>query len=94
MILFFGLVPCACSDQRVTADIVNFCAAISNLYTTIFNPVVDVFLFSRKLMGVIGLKAPILLFCYYVFMGTVKRFMMPAFGKVRCHILHSDGSIG
>jgi hypothetical protein len=70
------------SDQRVTADIVNFCSAISNLYTTIFKPLVDVILFSRKLMGVIGLKAPILLFFYYAFMGGVKRYIMPAFGKV------------
>lgn len=38
------------SDQRVTSDIKKFSSAIADLYTSLFKPVLDVILFTLKLI--------------------------------------------
>lgn len=38
------------SDQRVTSDIKKFSSAIADLYTSLFKPVLDVILFTAKLI--------------------------------------------
>ncbi len=76
------------ADQRVTADIEKFCDGLSNLYTTIFKPVLDVILFTKKLTGLVGAQGPLLLFGYYGVSGIIKKFFMPAFGKVRIEYIY------
>ena len=42
-------------------------------------------------MGVIGIKAPVLLCCYYVFMGVVKKSLMPGFGRLSAEESQVEG---
>jgi ATP-binding cassette subfamily D (ALD) protein 3 len=67
----------------VTRDIERFSESLSSLYATIFKPLLDVILFTYKLALVLGPQGPALIFTYYFFNALVKRFLMPAFGKVR-----------
>jgi len=79
------------ADQRVTADIEKFCDGLSNLYTTIFKPTLDVILFTRKLNQVMGFRGPLLLYAYYVFSGILKRYIMPAFGRLTARESELEG---
>lgn len=70
------------ADQRVTSDINNFSNAISELYTTIFKPVLDVVLFTAKLIEVTGWQGPAIMYAYFFISGWIKKNIMPSFGKL------------
>lgn len=70
------------ADQRVTSDINNFSTAISELYTTIFKPVLDVVLFTTKLIEVTGWQGPAIMYAYFFVSGWIKKNIMPSFGKL------------
>lgn len=59
-------------DQRVTADVETFCDQLSNLYASVFKPILDIVLNTWKLSSMMGLKAPVVLFAYYISMGFLK----------------------
>lgn len=70
------------ADQRVTADIDSFCTEISNLYTSLCKPVLDVCLFTYKLGTLLGWQGPACMHAYFVLSGWIKRAIMPSFGKL------------
>lgn len=70
------------ADQRVTADIEKFSHAISDLYSTIFKPVLDVILFTLKLIDVTGWQGVSIMYGYFFISGLLKRMIMPSFGKL------------
>lgn len=69
------------ADQRVTADIDNFCTKISELYSTIFKPVLDVILFTYKLVGITGPQGPLIMYSYFILSGFLKNTVIPSLGK-------------
>eukprot|EP01119_Soliformovum_irregulare_P011257 TRINITY_DN2810_c0_g1_i1.p1 TRINITY_DN2810_c0_g1~~TRINITY_DN2810_c0_g1_i1.p1 ORF type:complete len:702 (-),score=151.29 TRINITY_DN2810_c0_g1_i1:24-2129(-) len=79
------------TDQRVTTDIEQFCDSLSNLYTIIFKPVLDVILFTARLSHVLGFRGPIILITYYFIAATLKRFSMPSFGKLLGRQMELEG---
>jgi ATP-binding cassette subfamily D (ALD) protein 3 len=56
----------------VTADVESFCHELSNLYSSIFKPILDIALNTLKLSSMMGLKAPVILFGYYLVLGQFK----------------------
>ena len=48
----------ATPDQRLTTDIEKWANSLSNLYSNISKPLLDIILFSRKLNSLIGLEGP------------------------------------
>jgi len=70
------------ADQRVTSDINNFSNAISELYTTVFKPILDVILFTTKLVEVTGWQGPAIMYAYFFVSGWIKKNIMPSFGKL------------
>jgi len=70
------------ADQRVTSDIKKFSSAIADLYTSLFKPVLDVILFTLKLIQNTGWQGPAMMYSYFVLSGVVKRVIMPSFGKM------------
>jgi ABC-type uncharacterized transport system fused permease/ATPase subunit len=66
----------------VTSDIDKFASAICNLYTTVSKPLLDVILFTRKLMYITGWQGPLLMYAYFFISGMIKKFLMPPLGKV------------
>lgn len=60
----------------MTADVESFCHELSNLYSSIFKPVLDVVLNTMKLSSMMGLQAPLIFFGYYLVLGQFKMFIL------------------
>jgi ATP-binding cassette subfamily D (ALD) protein 3 len=69
-------------DQRITQDVEKFSTAVSELYSSTFKPIVDIVLFTRRLVNSIGYGGPILMYFYYVLSGFVMRKLLPNFAKM------------
>jgi ABC-type uncharacterized transport system fused permease/ATPase subunit len=52
-------------DQRVTVDIENFCQNLSEIYSSIFKPLLDVLVFTHKLNQATGWLGPAILYGYF-----------------------------
>lgn len=69
-------------DQILTEDIKLWCNSISSVYVDFFKPILDIFLFSKKLSQIMGYKGPISLIFFYIFYGALLKIVMPPFGKM------------
>lgn len=69
-------------DQRITQDIEKFCVSISSLYASTFKPIVDIVLFTRKLVKSVGPGGPIIMYLYYFVSAFIMRRLLPNFAKM------------
>jgi ATP-binding cassette subfamily D (ALD) protein 3 len=69
-------------DQRFTQDLDKWATCLSNLYSNITKPILDIFLFSRKLSELLGPEGPLIIISWYFISGIVIRFISPPFGKL------------
>eukprot|EP01095_Lingulamoeba_sp_RSL-Kostka_P001850 TRINITY_DN1264_c2_g5_i1.p1 TRINITY_DN1264_c2_g5~~TRINITY_DN1264_c2_g5_i1.p1 ORF type:complete len:676 (-),score=243.24 TRINITY_DN1264_c2_g5_i1:186-2213(-) len=56
-------------DQLLTQDVERFCQSLSDLYSNISKPILDIIIYARKLSGTIGLQGPSSMLGYLVFSG-------------------------
>lgn len=63
-------------DQRVTVDIENFCQNLSELYSSVFKPVLDVIVFTIKLTEMTGWLGPAILYGYFGVSGWGKQIVL------------------
>jgi len=54
----------------------------STLYINLVKPLMDMFLFSRKLAELVGWEGPALTFAWYGISGLVIRMISPPFGRL------------
>jgi ATP-binding cassette, subfamily D (ALD), member 3 len=80
------------ADQRVTADLEQFALSSSQLYSTIFKPLLDVVLFTSRLVSINGPLLPGLMFGYFGLSSWVKKMVMPPIGKLTAHGSELEGS--
>ena len=69
-------------DQKFTQDIEKWSKCLSNLYSNLTKPILDIFLFSKKLSELVGFEGPAIIIGWYFFSGFVIRFVSPPFGKL------------
>jgi ATP-binding cassette subfamily D (ALD) protein 3 len=69
-------------DQRLTQDIDKFSTALSNLWSNVSKPVLDVVLFSKELAVLVGKEGPLLVFVWYLVSGIVIKFISPPFSRL------------
>lgn len=69
-------------DQRLTQDIDKWATSLSNLYSNLSKPLLDIVLFSRKLAEILGWKGPLLCGGWYLIAGAILRVISPPFGKL------------
>lgn len=69
-------------DQRLTQDLDKWAHSLANLYLNITKPVLDMFLFARKLSELVGWAGPLLTFGWYLISGIIIKFVSPPFGKL------------
>jgi len=69
------------ADQRIVADLDDFCKVFSDLYSYTFKPLLDVILCTGQMATTIGMRGPIALYVYFVFIGGVLRAVSPPFSK-------------
>lgn len=69
-------------DQRLTNDAEKWAQSLAGLYVNLSKPVLDMFLFSRKLADLVGWEGPALTFAWYLFSGIIIKIISPPFGRL------------
>jgi ATP-binding cassette, subfamily D (ALD), member 3 len=70
------------ADQRVTNDIEKFTTAFSEVYGTLFKPILDVSLFTYRLRTLLGWQGPALMYGYFGLSAVLKKLLMPPLGRL------------
>jgi len=79
------------ADQRIVADLNDFCKVFSDLYSYTFKPLLDVILCTGQMARTIGSKGPTALYVYFVFMGALLRAVSPPFSKYIAQVKTLEG---
>eukprot|EP00696_Hemimastix_kukwesjijk_P004274 gnl/Hemi2/15273_TR5142_c0_g28_i1.p1 gnl/Hemi2/15273_TR5142_c0_g28~~gnl/Hemi2/15273_TR5142_c0_g28_i1.p1 ORF type:complete len:612 (-),score=123.20 gnl/Hemi2/15273_TR5142_c0_g28_i1:223-2058(-) len=79
------------ADHRIAQDIDKFSTCLSNLYSNIFKPVLDVVLYTVKLSFLVGKRGPIFMFAYYLISSILLRRIMPPFAKLTARLQKLEG---
>lgn len=69
-------------DQIFTNDIEKWAYSLSSLYSNFSKPLLDIFLFSRKLSEQLGYRSPIITILWYIFVAMIMRYISPHFGNL------------
>jgi ATP-binding cassette subfamily D (ALD) protein 3 len=69
-------------DQRLTDDAEKWAQSLAGLYLNVTKPCLDLVLFTKKLVEVVGWEGPALVFLWYFVSGVIIRTISPAFGKL------------
>jgi len=69
-------------DQRLTRDAEKWASSLASLYINLVKPLLDMYLFSRKLSELVGWQGPALTFSWYGFSGLIIRLISPPFGRL------------
>jgi ATP-binding cassette subfamily D (ALD) protein 3 len=69
-------------DQRLTQDIDKWAESFSGFYSNILKPLLDIYLFSRKLSENLGGRGPLSMIIWSIFCGWVIRTFSPPFGTL------------
>lgn len=79
-------------DQRLTQDIDKWAHSLSNLYSNVSKPLLDIVLFSKKLATLLGWQGPGYIILWYVLSTGALRLVSPAFGKLTAIEQQLEGS--
>lgn len=69
-------------DQRLTQDTEKWANSLASLYLNFTKPVLDMYLFSKKLSQLVGWEGPALTFSWYFLSGFVIKLVSPSFGRL------------
>jgi ATP-binding cassette, subfamily D (ALD), member 3 len=69
-------------DQRLTADTEKWATSLANLYLNLTKPILDIYLFSKKLSELVGWHGPAMTILWYLFSGIIIRNISPPFGRL------------
>jgi ATP-binding cassette subfamily D (ALD) protein 3 len=68
-------------DQRLTSDIEKWANSLSQIYSNFSKPMLDIFLFTKKLTEYIGIQAPLAIGLWYLFSGIMLKIVSPPLGR-------------
>jgi ATP-binding cassette subfamily D (ALD) protein 3 len=69
-------------DQRLTTDAEKWAKSLSSLYLNIAKPILDIFLFSKKLAELVGWQGPVMIFGWYAISAVIIKMISPPFGRL------------
>lgn len=69
-------------DQRLTQDIEKWAESLSNIYSNLTKPLLDIYMFGRKLSEILGLMGPVYVIAWYFVCGLVIKLISPSFGAL------------
>ena len=79
-------------DHRMTDDILHFSSQITDLFPSVFKPLIDIVTFVWKLSQHGGMMPPILLIMYYIVAGFIVRSLQPNFAKLTAESEKLEGN--
>lgn len=78
-------------DQALTETIDKWSKSLSELYSNVTKPLLDIILFSRKLSELVGVQGPLSVILYYLISGFIIRGISPKFGKLTAEAQRLEG---
>eukprot|EP00388_Colpodella_angusta_P020059 GDKJ01050058.1.p1 GENE.GDKJ01050058.1~~GDKJ01050058.1.p1 ORF type:complete len:1348 (-),score=367.43 GDKJ01050058.1:221-4150(-) len=69
-------------EQRLTQDVEKWAHTVSQLFSNVSKPVLDIVLFSRKLSQLVGVEGPLLVIGWYTVSAIAIKIVSPAFGEL------------
>ena len=78
-------------DQRLTQDIDKWAESLSHIYPNFTKPILDIFMFGRKLSEILGVKGPVLIIAWYFVCGLIVKLITPPFGQMIAALQHKEG---
>lgn len=70
------------ADQIMTTDIEKWSSTVTNLYSNVSKPILDILLFTYNLKSQLGLTGPCLIGIWYLLSIILLKAVSPAFGKM------------
>jgi len=70
------------ADQLICDDIHEWSAAFADVYSSVFKPSVDFFLFSWQLYKMAGYQGPVGMYLWFVIAGYLTIITLPPYGKL------------
>ena len=80
-------------DQRITNDVQKWSDEAAEIYSTLFKPIIDIVLFSRRVAEYGGYKGPALIVTYYAIIAFIVRVLAPNFGALAALQQQKDGQL-
>lgn len=80
-------------DHRLTEDILAFAHEATDIFPTVFKPLVDIFTFIYELSKNGGVLPPTLMLAYYFVSGNLLRSIMPNFAKLTAQSQQKEGDL-
>lgn len=80
------------ADQRITDDVEKFCESVAELYSNTFKPLLDMLLFTRSLIPLIGLRGQLFLHGYFIVIGALLRAQSPPLGLMTAQYSTLNGA--
>eukprot|EP00296_Roombia_truncata_P007545 JP445986.1.p1 GENE.JP445986.1~~JP445986.1.p1 ORF type:complete len:672 (-),score=171.35 JP445986.1:179-2194(-) len=59
------------ADQLLTQDVERFCTSVSDLYSNVSKPLLDIAIYARQLTRAVGPQGPTFMLCYLVVSGAL-----------------------
>lgn len=78
-------------DQALTETIDKWGKSLSELYSNVTKPLLDIILFSMKLSELVGVQGPGAVIVYYFISGVLIRFISPKFGQLTAKAQKLEG---
>lgn len=69
-------------DQRLTSDAEKWAKSLSSLYLNTAKPILDIFLFAKKLTELVGWQGPALMIGWYGLSAFIIKLISPPFGRL------------
>lgn len=69
-------------DQRLTADAEKWAKSLSQMYLNTAKPILDIFLFTKKLTELVGWQGPAMMVGWYGLSAFVIKLISPPFGRL------------
>ncbi|KAJ1522243.1 hypothetical protein ONE63_002549 [Megalurothrips usitatus] len=70
------------ADQLLTQDVDKFCDSVTDLYSNILKPLLDIFIYVYRLTSVLGGQTPATMMAYLVLSGTFLTYLRRPMGRM------------
>lgn len=64
----------------MTDDVNKWSESLSQLYSNVTKPILDIYMFSKKLAELLGVEGPALVIGFYGFCAVIMKVIAPPFG--------------
>eukprot|EP01121_Diplochlamys_sp_Union-15-3_P006172 TRINITY_DN1667_c0_g2_i1.p1 TRINITY_DN1667_c0_g2~~TRINITY_DN1667_c0_g2_i1.p1 ORF type:complete len:656 (-),score=65.85 TRINITY_DN1667_c0_g2_i1:33-2000(-) len=79
------------ADQLLTQDVDKFCACLSNLYSNVSKPILDIIIYARKLSGSLGVIVPSSMLGYLIISGLFLTKIRRPLGRLTANEQRLEG---